>query len=149
MRRGGEQGFTLIEVLVALLVLAIGMLGVAAMQLKAVQGAHMAYQRSIASLAAQDAQERLWASLSGHPSGTLTCPDWEAGEWEEWADYLPGFADGSDGSSVSPIDEAEDEDEKVCEFRVTIAWNEQRAEMNGESFTYTVRLPAKVVDPDG
>ncbi len=64
---GSQSGFTLIEALVALLVLSIGMLGVAAMQLKALQGAHVAYQRSIASLAAQDAQERLWAEVAAAP----------------------------------------------------------------------------------
>src|SRR5690554_8195605 len=94
------KGFTLLEALIALLVLSIGMLGVAAMQLKALQGAHAAYQRSIASLAAQDAQERLWASMIN-----LQCPDWAAAnqigefDWDEkfvsqsyrpWDYYLPG-----------------------------------------------------------
>ncbi len=63
----GSAGFTLIEALVALLVLSIGLLGVAAMQLEALQGAHAAYQRSIASLAAQDVQERLWAEVAQNP----------------------------------------------------------------------------------
>ncbi|MGE4534171.1 type IV pilus modification protein PilV [Halomonas sp.] len=138
MTRHRQSGFTLIEVLVALLVLAIGMLGVAAMQLKAVQGAHMAYQRSIASLAAQDAQERLWAELA--KKNALICPDWVAGDWDDldkWDKYLPGFADGSSVTRNSDEDDA-------CEFTVTIAWDEQRAEMNGESFIYTVRLPGEV-----
>src|SRR5690554_5039593 len=68
-----SRGFSLIEALIALLVLSIGMLGAAAMQLNALQSAHIAYQRSIATLAAQDAQERLWAQMESG-SGTLTCP---------------------------------------------------------------------------
>ncbi|WP_245781471.1 type IV pilus modification protein PilV [Halomonas saccharevitans] len=66
MMVGRQRGFTLIEALVALLVLSIGMLGVAAMQLNALKSAHMGYQRSVVSLAAVDAQERVWGYLAGN-----------------------------------------------------------------------------------
>lgn len=59
-----QRGFSLIEALIALVVLSVGLLGVAAMQLKALQSAHDGYQRSLASVAAVDAQERLWAELA-------------------------------------------------------------------------------------
>nr|WP_232230312.1 type IV pilus modification protein PilV [Halomonas sp. 1513] len=131
MSKAMSKGFTLIEALIALLVLSIGMLGVAAMQLNALQGAHAAYQRSIASLAAQDAQERLWASMSD-----LQCPDQSivngiGGEWHsQWSEYLPGL-------SESPVGPPSD-----CEFIITIAWDEERFEEDGrESFSYVVRLP--------
>ncbi|MBF7055111.1 prepilin-type N-terminal cleavage/methylation domain-containing protein, partial [Halomonas sp. KAO] len=52
-----NRGFTLVEALVALVVLSIGLLGVAAMQMKALQGAHIGYQRALASIIAIDAQE--------------------------------------------------------------------------------------------
>src|SRR5690554_5937575 len=79
-----SRGFTLLEALVAVLVLSLGMLGVAAMQLKAMQSAHVAYQRSVASLAAQDAVERLWVSLS---LANGTCPGAGA------IDGIPGLDD--------------------------------------------------------
>ena len=59
-----QQGFSLIEVLIALVVLAFGLMGVAAMQIKALQSATEGYQRSIAVVAAVDAQERIWNLLA-------------------------------------------------------------------------------------
>lgn len=138
VKPNASRGFTLIEALIALLVLSIGLLGVAAMQLKALQGAHAAYQRSIASLAAQDAQERLWAELAEKTdtSGTITCPtSSNAGtiqnEWhDEWGNYLPDF---STDSTVTEISD--------CEFVIKVAWDEERFGGEAESFSYTVRLP--------
>jgi type IV pilus assembly protein PilV len=130
-----QAGFTLIEALVALLVLSIGLLGVAAMQVKALQGAHAAYQRSIASLAAQDAQERLWEAMK--LAGELQCPDESSvngagGGWHAmWSQYLPGLNDSPVGAPSN------------CEFSITVAWDEERFGGGGESFSYTVRLPGE------
>lgn len=144
-----QRGFTLIEALIALLVLSIGMLGVAAMQLKALQGAHAAYQRSIASLAAQDAQERLWAQLSVDDGA---CPSWGdakdiggdgVASWEDsWAGYLRGFDNDAAGvgGSVSPSGEPSDD----CDFNIKVSWSESRfADEVEPDFSYTVRLPGK------
>lgn len=138
-----QRGFTLIEALVALLVLSIGMLGVAAMQLKSLQGAHAAYQRSIASLAAQDAQERLWAQLADDGS----CPQWSEAKkkdgnvpsWDDaWGGYLPSF---SASSSVSPPGSQANPD---CEFSITVDWDDGRFDGEGFSgFSYSVRLPGE------
>jgi len=150
-RTSVERGFTLIEALVALLVLSIGMLGVAAMQLKALQGAHAAYQRSIASLAAQDAQERLWAQLA---VGDGACPSWDdakdignedgVASWEaSWAGYLRDFDknEAGNGGSVSPSGNPNDD----CEFDITVSWSESRFAGEGDPvFSYTVRLPGEV-----
>lgn len=67
-----QTGFGLIEVLVALAVLATGLLGMAALQLYALKSASMSYQRSIATLAAVDAQERLWAARTISHEGNCT-----------------------------------------------------------------------------
>ncbi len=53
------DGFTLIEVMVALIVLAVGLLAVAQMQLMAVKGNSYGSKMSVASLLAQDALERI------------------------------------------------------------------------------------------
>ncbi len=145
-RHRRQQGFTLIEALVALLVLSIGLLGVAAMQLKSLQGAHAAYQRSIASLAAQDAQERLWAQLSLDDGA---CPSWDdakniggddAASWDEaWVAYLPGLNSTEDGTGGSVTSEIPNDN---CEFNVTVSWSEGRfAGEEVPDFSYTVRLP--------
>lgn len=130
-----SAGFSLIEALVALVVLSIGLLGVAAMELKSLQGAHMAYQRSIATLAAQDAQERLWAELKSD-GNKLECPDWKGdSDWKtQWKEYLPGFSNGSG---------VEQPDSDVCAFKITVSWDDKRLEGGGEAFTYRVRLPGE------
>ena len=131
-----NAGFTLIEALVALLVLSIGLLGVAAMQLEALKGAHAAYQRSIASLAAQDAQERLWSGMA--TVADLTCP---AGTgvngadhpWAtQWENFLPGLNANPIGTPTTD-----------CEFSITVEWEEERLVGGQEPFIYTVKLPTE------
>lgn len=128
-----QRGFTLIEALIALLVLSIGLLGVAGMQLKALQSAHAGYQRSIASLAAQDAQERLWAELKKNASGSYVCPsesvvngsNWQAA----WKAFLPGL-------SESPVGEPSLE----CVYNIKIKWGDARFAEGDPVFVYTARL---------
>lgn len=135
MRRYAQSGFTLVEALIAVLVLSIGLLGVAAMQLRALQSAHMGYQRAVVSLAAIDAQERAWASLSE----TKNCPDGSAlstigSDWlGEW--FGSGKVLANDGSSVASS--------SSCEYTVTIGWQEERYsdEESGSAFAYQFRLP--------
>ena len=138
-----QLGFTLIEALIALLVLSIGMLGVAAMQLKALQGAHAAYQRSIVSLAAQDAQERLWAAVAAVP-GIPPCPISEISGIEtawhaHWTDTSGGAKVILPGFTSSTI-----QHDGGCVFSITVNWDEERLEDAESSFTYTVRLPETV-----
>lgn len=57
-------GITLIEVMVTLLLLAIGAMGSAMLQLKALQATHSAHQRTVASIFAADVAERLWQGLA-------------------------------------------------------------------------------------
>ncbi|WP_137818233.1 type IV pilus modification protein PilV [Pseudomonas sp. 2FG] len=54
-----EHGFSLIEVLVALLVLAIGLLGMASLMLTSMKSNQSAYQRSQANWLAYDIAERM------------------------------------------------------------------------------------------
>lgn len=138
-RSESSAGFTLIEALVALLVLSIGLLGVAAMQLEALQGAHAGYQRSIASLAAQDAQERLWAQMA--EEGDMTCPAWsdakDLGE-ESWYDTWEGYLPGLVQAAVSPAGTPNAD----CEFDISVKWSDSRFSDEGDpEFEYTARLP--------
>jgi len=56
------RGFTLIEILIALVIFSIGLLGLAGMQLRGSEGTNMAYFRSQATLLAQDMAERMHAN---------------------------------------------------------------------------------------
>ncbi|MGR2740421.1 type IV pilus modification protein PilV [Billgrantia sp. Q4P2] len=137
MRRHAQSGFTLVEALIAVLVLSIGLLGVAGMQLRALQSAHMGYQRAVVSLAAIDAQERAWAALS--ESDPKSCPDASmmpdiSGAWlGEW--FGTGKILINDGSSFTRPSN--------CEYTVSIAWQEERYSTgeSGVPFVYQFRLP--------
>jgi type IV pilus modification protein PilV len=85
-----SAGFTLLEVLVAVLVLAIGLLGLARLQMTVMKSNQSAYLRSQASLLAYDISERMRANRTaalggscdncGHEVGTpyADCTDWIA-----------------------------------------------------------------------
>lgn len=76
--RRGQHGASLIEVLVAVLVMAIGLLGIAAMQTAALRNNQSALERSqavIQSYAILDAMRanRAQAMAGGYNTGALTC----------------------------------------------------------------------------
>ena len=64
MNKLTHQGFTLIEVMIALAVLTIGLTGLAAMQMSAMQYSHSSHYRSMASTIALDFEERMWLELA-------------------------------------------------------------------------------------
>nr|WP_163501138.1 type IV pilus modification protein PilV [Halomonas socia] len=65
----GQQGVTLVEVLIAVLVLSVGLLGVAAMQTTSLQMNHSAYLRSQANNMAYDIIDRMRANRSASLDG--------------------------------------------------------------------------------
>lgn len=121
-----QSGFTLIEALVALVVLAVGLLGLATMQIKALQGAHVAYQRTLATMAAQDMVERLWIEVGKNVSSAgVSCPapntifvDW----YDVWSAYLPSLEDPVVNSPI-PNPEASP---SSCRYVITIRWEDER-----------------------
>ncbi|MGH8455895.1 MAG: type IV pilus modification protein PilV [Stenotrophobium sp.] len=65
MRSHLAYGFTLVEVMVALLVLTLGLLGIAGLQLSGVRNTQGAYYRSQATVAMNDLAERIYANVPG------------------------------------------------------------------------------------
>jgi len=74
--RRGQRGLTLIEVMIALVLLAVGLLALAAMQLQALQGGRKGQVDTYATTLAQDRMERLqrmrWTSMA--PTAGFTAP---------------------------------------------------------------------------
>ncbi len=76
-----QHGFNLIEVMVAVAVLAIGLLGIAALQISGIRYSMGSYTRSIAVMAANDYAERMYAArpgvnlglYGGYDSSTINC----------------------------------------------------------------------------
>ncbi|PNE02726.1 hypothetical protein A15D_01766 [Alcanivorax sp. MD8A] len=139
-----QSGVGLIEVMIALLVLAIGVLGYAGMQLTALKAAEDANSRAQATLLAQDALERFLANetamdtytdASSWPKASMepgvkpadlndcinkVCTADEIAEWDvsmlAWqaANLLPG--------GMIAVDECEHSDQVSC---VAVSWNDQ------------------------
>ncbi|MCG5513284.1 type IV pilus modification protein PilV [Ectothiorhodospira shaposhnikovii] len=141
---GRQAGFSLIEALVALLLLSVGLLGLAGLQLLGMQSSHSAYQRTVATVIAMDAGERLWIRLG--QDGTLDANALSDVE-KEWQDFwtnknsvdgrvsLPGLSD-------SQISEASGG--RV--YTILVRWSEERLNEPGgiSSFEYVVRLPQEI-----
>lgn len=87
IRASRVRGFSLIEVLVALIVVAIGLVGIAAVVLFSMRASFESRQQSIASMLAVDVHERAW--LDSHvfdPDTPRTCSQ----EWVQLNRFLPG-----------------------------------------------------------
>lgn len=70
-----NNGFTLIEVLIAMVVLAIGLLGLAGLQATSLRNNQSAYNRSQATQLAYDIADRMRANVAGkttYTTGTAT-----------------------------------------------------------------------------
>lgn len=123
-----QGGMTLIEVLVALLVLSIGLLGVAGLQWQALRSNHGAHLRSQATILAHDIADRMRANRTEAEDGAYavdigeiptgeTLADFDVVAWKEaLADILPA----GDGSvEMVPIDA----DRNVA--RIRIQWSDR------------------------
>ena len=64
-KQSQQNGFTLVEVMIAVFVFAIGMLGLAGLQLKSYQSTSMAHTRTSATLLASSLAERMRSNLNG------------------------------------------------------------------------------------
>ena len=72
-----EAGFNLIEVMVALLVLAFGLLGLAALQNLSLRATHQSFQRTQATIGIYDIIDRMRANGFGVTNGNYVTGGWE------------------------------------------------------------------------
>ena len=131
-----QSGASQVEVLVAVVVLAIGLLGIAGMQLASLRSNHSAWMRSEATLRAQDIMERMRANqpaaLAGGydiavgasaPSGA-TPRDLDLQEWKQNLTVLPG----GDGAVARTVGGGR------TLFTVTVQWDDSRGELPAQQF---------------
>lgn len=132
--RQREGGFTLIEALIALVVLSIGLLAIAALQGKALQYSHSSYQRSVAVSQANDAVERLWANI-------CLLPDDLDDIVSDWRDVHsdPDNSPGMDWNA-SDSDIVVDDTVDPPIYTITVSWNDARLD-GVETFVYTAIVP--------
>lgn len=130
---GNQSGFTLIEVLVSLVILAIGLLGVAGLQNRSLSGNQGALYRSQAVLYANDIIERMRVNrvqsrqvpspysiaLAATPSGTLAQP--ALADLQDWKAEVGNLPAGDGSVNVSTLSAANGTILAV----VIVQWNEK------------------------
>lgn len=118
-----QRGTTLIEVLIALVVLAIGLLGMALLQVTSVQSNHSAYYRSQVTLLASDMADRMRANR------TVALTD----------AYEFDFPTSSSAHSVSGTQAQKDKAEWLNALALTLPEGTGQVEKTGRLVTIFVR----------
>lgn len=124
--RYSVRGFTLIEVMVAILVLSIGLLGLAGLMAASLKNSHSAYLRTQATWFAYDALDRMRANRSvalanGYDLAMSTAPGGSglaATDLSEWDTALAGTLPEGDGS-IEVIS-------ATRAVKIIIQWNDTR-----------------------
>ena len=148
-----ETGFTLLEVLIALLVLSIGLLGLAALQTTGLRSNQMASMRTQATQLTYDITDRMRANPVGttdgdyvvdtatHPTAPKDCAavscipsELATYDLEDWKDSLV-LLPGGTGEIVETVADP-------LTHTITVRWNEAR----DPSVTGTTCPPAAATD---
>lgn len=146
-----QSGFTLIEVLIATVVMSIGLLGLAALQSQGMRFSHDSYLIAVATQQAEDMAERMRANpvetakpdgsggydaLSGLGTSTedcetATCASAERAEFDhaQWSSMnITLFGAGNEGSISR----------NGAVFNITLNWSEANNTIGGDSRSYTM-----------
>ena len=133
-----QRGVSLIEVLVTLLVLSIGLVGIALLHLNSLKFAHSSYYASVASSVAVDLEERLWVALGARAEGCLDSGD-VGGVIVQleavWSDADPSRI-GVPGLNILP--RTISDTATYTEVPVTLSWADARF-ADGNSFPFSAR----------
>ncbi|PBP92608.1 type IV pilus modification protein PilV [Pseudomonas congelans] len=133
-----QTGMTLIEVLVSVLILAIGLLGAAAIQLNALKYTDSATMSSQASFIAYDMMDRIRANVDGNASAngstnvlaTYNLPNLDAAPAanlnkardQDLSDFKTNIVNFASASGTGSIDVS-----KAPEVTIIIGWSDTRA----------------------
>jgi type IV pilus assembly protein PilV len=142
--RNKQQGFTLLEVLIALLVLSIGLLGLAALQTTGLRSNEMASMRTTSTMLAYDISDRMRANsqgiidsdyVIGSGAVTGTVPDctatdcttaqmatFDLSQWKTAVALLPGGLGDITQTAGPPLTHT-----------ITVRWDENRTGASGQN----------------
>jgi type IV pilus assembly protein PilV len=133
-RPARTRGFTLVEVLVALVVLSIGLLGIASLQLSSLRWNHGASLRSQATLLAYDIVDRMRANQiaanAGDYDAALGAATGAAGSVSladkiRWKTLLSQTLPSGDGTVQRTVIST-----TTTTFRITIQWDDSHSSVN-------------------
>ena len=138
--RCSQKGLTLLEVLIAVLVLSIGLLGMAGLQTVSMKASQSAYLGSQAAALAYDMADRVRANPDGTYAGqTYAAQDCnntpaspiDSADRAEWACLLQQLLPGGNGAVAGGPDD----------FEITVQWNDPHADDDdAEQLAYTLRV---------
>lgn len=149
-RQQKQKGFTLLEVLIALLVLSIGLLGLAALQTVGLRSNHMSTMRTLATQMAYDMSDRMRANPAGvddsnyvltatsvipDPSSYTDCAAnectsvqmaaYDVGTWLDRMIRLPSGLTSGQGRITRDASGA------IVTHTITVLWDEERSGATG------------------
>ena len=143
-----QQGFSLVEVLIALIIMSVGMLGIAGLYVQSLQAGRTSMFRHHAVTLAGDVADRIranpraGAAYAGagvnNSCHTATCTETTMAEndiflWQRQAtDTLPGVA----GLPNNGVTVTHDGTVVPAQYTITISWIEP-----GETPSYTISIP--------
>lgn len=124
-----KAGFSLIEVLVAILLATFGLLGLASAQIKALQYAGSSLSYTVATIQAHNAVERIWPQLCALQQGSLDFDEdfittLQPQDDLDPAGYQLTFADFA--FNVSPYQPAPAAPLPLSMLELTVSWNDRR-----------------------
>lgn len=131
-----QDGFSMIEVLVSLLIFTIGLLGLAALQLNALQGTSDSAQRSQATAVLQDMAERIRANpqaAADDYAADVDCDDLPTAMCADYRDPSSGAKVNAANCTASQMAEF-DRWEAQCSYAALEDFNETDARFTSRDF---------------
>ncbi len=123
-KRVHERGSSLIEVLIAVVIISVGLLSVAALQTMALKSNQGSYYRSQATFLAYDLADRIRAA----PDSALNddYDDGKGGDRADWDNKVTAALGAGSAGTVTW-------DKPNREATITITWNDNRARIRAEN----------------
>lgn len=131
--RNLQAGFTLVEVLVTIIVLAIGVLGLAGLQLASMRSNHSAFLRTQATLAANDLIDRMRINPADYAGKTLnTKAKSGVAGFDHWAASVAAMLPAPNAGELGKVDCSGNNGCPVGHCEVIISWDDSRGEIYQE-----------------